>query len=101
MFRQADQQQEETAQRRAHQQVLHRVHAQLFQHLEHAHGHKGQHNEEQAIFGGAVAQGVRVHGVDEMRAELLQALAAFLLESGVRVGGRAQGFAGEKAMAGG
>ena len=112
---QAHQQQEEAAQRRAHQQVLHRVHAQPFRRraaprrksgplggqrpaqrwsvgaishqLKQAHGHKGQGDEQQAVFGGAVCQGVGVHRVHKGHAKAVGAVARCGACGGVLGGG--------------
>ena len=56
MLGKADQQQEKAAQGRAHQQVLHRVNAQLFHHFKQAHGQEGQDHKQGAVFGGAVTE---------------------------------------------
>ena len=62
--------------RAADQQVLDRVDAHPPQHLDRGDADEGEGDEEQAVLGGAVAQRVRAHRVDEGDAEGLDAAGA-------------------------
>ncbi|MNO78493.1 hypothetical protein D3C76_696340 [compost metagenome] len=65
MLGQRQQQQVEERQRHTHQDVLHRVHTQVLQHLEQEEAGKGQGDEQQGVFDCPLALQVLVHRVNE------------------------------------
>ncbi|MNE53046.1 hypothetical protein D3C80_1477480 [compost metagenome] len=66
---QRQQQQVEERQRNTNEDVLHRVHTQIFQHFEQEKAGKGQRDEQQRVFDRPLALQVLVHRVDEAHTE--------------------------------